>query len=213
LEQTVPDSGKSLGFAGMIGPVGNTGAAIHARRAWRGIVIDLPRRAWQISPPIGCIMKNITPFLWFDKEAEQAARFYTSVFKKSGILDTSRYGKGSPGRPGSVMTVRFRILGQEFTALNGGPLYKFTPAVSFVVHCRSQREVDHYWRKLTRGGKEVQCGWLVDRYGLSWQIVPDVLIELLTAGDPAAAERVMRAMLKMVKLDIKRLRRAAGRRK
>jgi predicted 3-demethylubiquinone-9 3-methyltransferase (glyoxalase superfamily) len=155
-------------------------------------------------------MQKITPFLWFDKQAEQAAKFYTSVFKGSGILGIARYGKGSPGKPGSVMTVKFRILGQKFTALNGGPVFKFTPAISFVVHCRSQKEVDYYWQKLSMGGKKVQCGWLEDKYGVSWQIVPDVLIELLTGNDPAKAERVMKAMMKMVKLDIKLLQRAAA---
>ncbi len=154
-------------------------------------------------------MPKITPFLWFDNKAEQAARFYTSIFKGSKTLDIARYGKGSPGKPGSVMTVRFRILGQEFTALNGGPVFKITPAVSFVVHCKTQREVDYYWRRLSAGGKEVQCGWLEDRYGVSWQIVPDVLIRLLTGTDRAKAERVTTAMMKMVKLDIKGLRRAA----
>jgi predicted 3-demethylubiquinone-9 3-methyltransferase (glyoxalase superfamily) len=154
-------------------------------------------------------MKKITPFLWFDTQAEQAAQFYASVFRNSRILDIARYSKGSPGKAGSVMTVRFRLLGQEFTALNGGPMYKFTPAISFVVHCKTQKEVDAYWRKLTAGGRQVQCGWLVDKYGVSWQIVPDILIELLTSGDASKAERVTQAMLKMVKLDIKRLRRAA----
>jgi predicted 3-demethylubiquinone-9 3-methyltransferase (glyoxalase superfamily) len=154
-------------------------------------------------------MPKITPFLWFDNKAGQAARFYTSIFKGSKTLDIARYGKGSPGKPGSVMTVRFRILGQEFTALNGGPVFKITPAVSFVVHCKTQREVDYYWRRLAAGGKEVQCGWLEDRYGVSWQIVPDVLIRLLTGTDRAKAERVTTAMMKMVKLDIKGLRRAA----
>jgi predicted 3-demethylubiquinone-9 3-methyltransferase (glyoxalase superfamily) len=154
-------------------------------------------------------MQKITPFLWFDKQAEQAARYYCSIYRNSKILDVARYSEGSPGKPGSVMTVRFRIQGQEFTALNGGPVYKITPAISFVVHCKTQKEVDRYWRKLSAGGKKIQCGWLVDRYGVSWQIVPDILIELLTSKDAAKAERVMKAMLKMVKLDIKRLRRAA----
>jgi predicted 3-demethylubiquinone-9 3-methyltransferase (glyoxalase superfamily) len=155
-------------------------------------------------------MQKITPFLWFDKQADQAARFYTSVFKGSRTTAVTRYGKGSPGKPGSVMTANFRIMGQEFTALNGGPVYKFTPAVSFVVHCQSQKEVDYYWRKLSAGGKKVQCGWLEDKFGVSWQIVPDVLIELLTGNDPARSERVMKAMMKMVKLDIKRLQLAAA---
>jgi predicted 3-demethylubiquinone-9 3-methyltransferase (glyoxalase superfamily) len=154
-------------------------------------------------------MQKITPFLWFDKQAEQAARYYCSIYRNSKILDVARYSEGSPGKPGSVMTVRFRIQGQEFTALNGGPVYKITPAISFVVHCKTQKEVDRYWRKLSAGGTKIQCGWLVDRYGVSWQIVPDILIELLTSKDAAKAERVMKAMLKMVKLDIKRLRRAA----
>ncbi len=154
-------------------------------------------------------MNKITPFLWFDKEAEQAARFYVSVFGNSEILDVARYSKGSPGKPGSVMTVRFRIRGQEFTALNGGPVYKMTPAISFVIHCKTQKELDAYWRKLSAGGKKIQCGWLVDRFGVSWQVVPDILIELLTSRDGITAERVTAAMLKMVKLDIKRLRRAA----
>jgi predicted 3-demethylubiquinone-9 3-methyltransferase (glyoxalase superfamily) len=156
------------------------------------------------------IMKKITPFLWFDKQAEEAAKFYTTVFKGSKILGIARYTKGTPGKPGSVITVKFRILGQEFTALNGGPVFKFTPAVSFVVHCRSQREIDYYWRRLSAGGKKVQCGWLEDKYGVSWQVVPDVLVDLLTGNDPARAERVMKAVMKMVKLDIKRLRRAAA---
>jgi predicted 3-demethylubiquinone-9 3-methyltransferase (glyoxalase superfamily) len=155
-------------------------------------------------------MKRITPFLWFDDQAEHAAKFYISVFKGSRILGVTRYQQGSPGKPGSVMTVRFRILGQEFTALNGGPLFEFTPAVSFVVHCRTQREVDYYWKKLTAGGKEVQCGWLKDKFGLSWQIVPDGLTELLAGKDPRKSERVMREVMKMVKLDIRRLKRAAA---
>jgi predicted 3-demethylubiquinone-9 3-methyltransferase (glyoxalase superfamily) len=155
-------------------------------------------------------MQKITPFLWFDGQAEEAAKFYTSVFQGSGILDVARYTRGTPGKPGSVLTVRFRILGQDFTALNGGPEHKFTPAVSFVVRCRSQAEIDYYWRRLSAGGKKVKCGWLVDRYGVSWQVVPDMLMDLLTGNDPARTERVLRAIMKMVKLDIKRLRGAAA---
>ncbi len=155
-------------------------------------------------------MPKITPFLWFDKEAEQAAKFYTSVFKGSKILGISRYGKGMPGKAGSVMTVKFRLLGQEFSALNGGPAYKFTHAVSFVVHCKSQKEVDYYWRRLSAGGKEVQCGWLQDRYGLSWQIVPVMMLEALAGKDKAKIDRMMGAMMQMVKLDIKGLQRAAA---
>jgi predicted 3-demethylubiquinone-9 3-methyltransferase (glyoxalase superfamily) len=155
-------------------------------------------------------MESITPFIWFDTQAEQAAKFYTTVFKNSKILRIARYSKGSPGKPGSVMTVNFRILGQEFTALNGGPVFKLTPAISFVVHCKSQKEIDFHWRKLSAGGKKMQCGWLQDKYGVSWQIVPDVLIELLTGRDPAKVERVTNALMKMVKIDIKRLRHAAA---
>jgi predicted 3-demethylubiquinone-9 3-methyltransferase (glyoxalase superfamily) len=156
-------------------------------------------------------MKKITPFLWFNNEAEPAARFYTSVFKGSRIRAVTRYSKGTSGKPGSVMTVSFNILDQEFTALNGGPVYKITPAVSFVVHCSTQKEVDTYWRKLTAGGgREIQCGWLQDKFGVSWQIVPDLLIELLTDKDPAKVERVTHAMLKMIKLDMRLLRAAAA---
>lgn len=154
-------------------------------------------------------MQKITPFLWFDKQAEPAARFYTSVFKHAKILDIARYGEGSPGKPGSVMTVKFRLLGQEFVALNGGPAFQLTPAISFVVNCQTQKEIDYYWRKLSAGGKKVQCGWLEDKYGVSWQIVPTVLPRLLTGRDPARAARVMQALMKMIKLDIKTLRQAA----
>jgi predicted 3-demethylubiquinone-9 3-methyltransferase (glyoxalase superfamily) len=154
-------------------------------------------------------MKKITPFLWFDTQAEQAAKFYTSVFKGK-ITGLARYPAGFPGKAGSVMTASFRIMGQEFTALNGGPIYKFTHAVSFVVHCKTQAEVNYYWRRLTAGGKEVQCGWLVDKFGLSWQVVPDVLIELLNSKDRGKAARVSGAMMTMVKLDIKGLKKAAA---
>jgi predicted 3-demethylubiquinone-9 3-methyltransferase (glyoxalase superfamily) len=155
-------------------------------------------------------LSKITPFLWFDTQAEDAAKFYTSVFKGSKIVAVSRYPEGFPGKGGTVMTVSFNVMGQQFTALNGGPHYKFTPAVSFVVHCKTQAEVNHYWRRLTSGGKEVQCGWLVDKFGLSWQIVPDVLIELLNSKDRGKAGRVSAAMMTMVKLDIKRLKKAAA---
>lgn len=156
-------------------------------------------------------MPKITPFFWFKNDAEKAARFYTSVFKNSKILSIARYPPGSPGKPGSVMTVNFRIEGQEFTALNGGsiPGFKINPGISFVVHCRTQREVDYYWRRLSAGGKKVQCGWLEDKFGVSWQVVPDVLLKLWTTKDRAKAERVMKAMVKMVKLDIKKLEQAA----
>src|SRR5882762_806174 len=158
-------------------------------------------------------MQKITPFLWFDNKAEEAVKFYTSIFKNSKIGKVARYdkaGEKAAGRPaGSVMTVEFEIEGQRFIALNGGPLFKFTEAVSFVVNCKTQKEVDYYWKKLSAGGKEVQCGWLKDKYGLSWQIVPTVLAELLSDKDAAKSQRVMQAMLKMVKLDIKGLQQAA----
>jgi predicted 3-demethylubiquinone-9 3-methyltransferase (glyoxalase superfamily) len=158
-------------------------------------------------------MQKITPFLWFDDKAEQAATFYTSIFKNSKIGKIARYdkaGEKAAGRPaGSVMTIEFHLEGQEFVALNGGPMFKFTEAISFVVNCETQEEVDYYWEKLSEGGKEVQCGWLKDKFGLSWQIVPTVLGELLSDKDAAKAQRVMTAMLKMVKLDIKKLKQAA----
>ena len=158
-------------------------------------------------------MQKITPFLWFNDKAEQAVKFYTAIFKNSKIGKIARYGEEGEriaGRPkGSVMTVEFQIEGQKFMALNGGPLFKFTEAISFVVNCNTQAEVDKYWKKLSAGGKEVQCGWLKDKYGLSWQIVPTVLGELLSDKDAAKAHRVMQAMLKMVKLDIKKLKQAA----
>ncbi|MDE3066279.1 MAG: VOC family protein [Verrucomicrobiota bacterium] len=154
-------------------------------------------------------MQKITPFLWFDGQAEEAARFYTSIFKKSKILDVARYGEAgarAAGRPNnSVMTVAFEMAGQKFIALNGGPAYKFNEAISFVVSCKTQKEVDYFWKKLSAGGKEVQCGWLKDKFGLSWQIVPEVLGELLSSRDAARSQRVMRALLRMVKIDIRGL--------
>jgi predicted 3-demethylubiquinone-9 3-methyltransferase (glyoxalase superfamily) len=155
-------------------------------------------------------MQKITPFLWFDRQAEQAAKFYSSVFKSRTPLTVTRYSKGGgPGKPGSVMTVQFRILGQEFTALNAGPQFTFNPAISFVVRCRTQKEIDYYWRKLSTGGKEVQCGWLEDRYGVSWQIVPVFIMDLISAKHPERSERVMKAVMTMVKLDIRLLKQAA----
>ncbi len=162
-------------------------------------------------------MQKITPFLWFNNEAEEAAKFYTSIFKKSKILQIARYnenGAKASGKPkGSVMTVRFRLEGQDFMALNGGPQFKFNEAVSFVVNCRTQAEVDYYWKKLSAGGKEIQCGWLKDKYGVTWQIVPNILGELLGSRNPAKSERVMEALVKMVKLDIRKLKAAAKSRK
>ena len=147
-------------------------------------------------------MQQITPFLWFNNNAEEAVNFYTSVFKDAKILETARYGDAGPGPKGSVMTMKFRLNGLEFVALNGGPNNPFTHAVSFVVNCKDQAELDYYWDKLVEGGKPVQCGWLVDKFGLSWQITPTILPKLLTDKDPAKAKRAMEAMMKMVKIDI-----------
>jgi predicted 3-demethylubiquinone-9 3-methyltransferase (glyoxalase superfamily) len=154
------------------------------------------------------ITAKITPFLWFDSQAEEAARFYTSIFRKSKIKSIARYPEGSPGPAGSVMTVDFRIEGQDFVALNGGPQFKFSEAISFVVNCKTQKEVDYYWKKLSKGGQEVQCGWLRDKFGLSWQIVPTVMSELATGKNKAKVQSMFNAMMKMVKLDIKKLEKA-----
>jgi predicted 3-demethylubiquinone-9 3-methyltransferase (glyoxalase superfamily) len=154
-------------------------------------------------------MQKITPFLWFDNQAEEAAKFYTSVFKNSRITGVSRYGEAGPGPAGSAMTVAFELEGTPFTALNGGPEYKFTEAVSFYVDCKSQQEVDYFWQKLSEGGEQGPCGWLKDRYGLSWQIVPSALTELLSNPDQGKAGRVMQAMLQMKKIDIAALEQAA----
>jgi predicted 3-demethylubiquinone-9 3-methyltransferase (glyoxalase superfamily) len=159
-------------------------------------------------------MQKIVPFLWFDTEAEDAAKFYVSVFKKSSkILKVSRYGEAGPGPRGSVMVVDFQLEGQRFQALNGGPHFKLSPAFSFVVRCKTQKEVDGYWNKLVAGGgAPSQCGWLTDRFGLSWQVVPDALEKLIASKDKAKASRVMTAMLKMSKLDIQVLEDAAANR-
>jgi len=153
-------------------------------------------------------MQKITPFLWFETQAEEAANFYVSVFKNSRVITLARYGDAGPGPKGSVMTVEFELDGERFVGLNGGPNFKFTEAVSFVVNCKDQEEVDHFWEKLTAGGKEVQCGWLKDKYGLSWQIVPTVAIEYLKDKDPEKSQRVMAAIMKMVKIDIATLKQA-----
>jgi predicted 3-demethylubiquinone-9 3-methyltransferase (glyoxalase superfamily) len=153
-------------------------------------------------------MQKITPFLWFDANAEEAVAFYTSIFPNSSVQKIDRYGKDSPGIEGAVMTIAFSLNGQAFMALNGGPVYQFNPANSFVVTCEDQAEVDHYWEHLTDGGQEVQCGWLTDKYGVSWQIVPKALDEMLADPEPEKAYRVMQAMLKMVKLDIAELQKA-----
>jgi predicted 3-demethylubiquinone-9 3-methyltransferase (glyoxalase superfamily) len=160
------------------------------------------------------VVQKITPCLWFDDQAEEAVAFYTSIFKNSKVVAVSRYGEAGKeihGRPaGSVMTVAFELEGQTFTALNGGPVFKFNEAVSLQVDCQTQAEVDHYWKKLSEGGdpSAQQCGWLKDRYGLSWQIVPRVLIEMLMDPDAGKSQRVMTAMLRMKKIDIEELRRA-----
>jgi len=153
-------------------------------------------------------MQKITPFLWFDGKAEEAMKFYVSIFKNSKVLGVSRYGEAGPGPKGSVMTVRFELDGQEFIGLNGGPQFKFTEAVSFSVDCKTQKEVDELWEKLSEGGEQGPCGWLKDKYGLSWQIVPSILGKLLGDKDPAKANRVMKAMLQMKKLDIAGLQKA-----
>ena len=152
---------------------------------------------------------KIKPFLWFDTQAEEAAKFYTSVFRNSRMGPVTRYPEGGPRPVGMVMTAEFELEGQPFVALNGGPEFKFTEAVSFAVGCEDQAEIDYYWEKLTAGGKPVMCGWLVDRYGVSWQIVPGKMDQYFSGTDPKRAERVMQAMHTMVKLDIAKLEEAA----
>lgn len=151
---------------------------------------------------------KISPFLWFDNNAEEAIDYYTSIFKNSKRFDVSRYGEGGPGPAGSVMVAAFELEGQRFTALNGGPLFKFNEAVSFVVNCDSQDEIDEYWEKLSAGGEPGQCGWLKDRFGLSWQIVPTILPELMQTRDAEKTSRVMAALMQMTKLEIDGLQRA-----
>jgi predicted 3-demethylubiquinone-9 3-methyltransferase (glyoxalase superfamily) len=146
-------------------------------------------------------MQNITPFLWFDQKAEEAANFYVSIFKNSKIGEIVRYSDAGPGPKGSVMSVTFEIQGQKFYALNGGPQFSFTPAISFFVNCETQTEVDHLWEKLSEGGKQIQCGWVTDKFGITWQIVPTLLTKLLHDKDPVKSARVMKAMMKMIKLD------------
>ncbi len=153
-------------------------------------------------------MQKITPFLWFDNQAEEAINLYVSVFKNSKILSVSRYGEAGPGPAGTLMTATFQLEGQEFMALNGGPDHKFTEAISLFVDCKTQEEVDELWEKLSEGGEQGPCGWLKDRFGLSWQIVPSILGELLGDPDPVKSQRVMQAMLQMSKIDIAGLKRA-----
>src|SRR5882757_129444 len=153
-------------------------------------------------------IQKITPFLWFDQQAEQAAAFYTAIFPNSKVVKVLRYGEAGPGPAGSAMTVEFQLEGLTFVALNGGPHFKFTEAISFVVNCQTQDEVDAYWEKLSAGGAEVECGWVKDKFGLSWQIVPTLLPKLLSDPDPEKAGRVMKAMLSMKKIDIRGLQQA-----
>jgi predicted 3-demethylubiquinone-9 3-methyltransferase (glyoxalase superfamily) len=153
-------------------------------------------------------VQKITPFLWFDGKAEEAMNFYVSVFKNSKVGRVSRYGEAGPGPKGTVMSATFQLDGQDFFALNGGPQFVFTPAISFFVNCETQQEVDELWDKLSEGGKKERCGWLKDRYGLSWQIIPSVLGKLLQDPDAEKAKRVMQAMLQMDKIDIERLKQA-----
>lgn len=150
-------------------------------------------------------MQKIIPFLWFDGKAEEAMNFYVSIFKNSKIVSLSRYGEAGPGPEGTVMSAIFQLEGQEFFALNGGPQFTFSPAISFFVNCETQQEVDDLWEKLSEGGEKQRCGWLKDKYGLSWQVIPTVLGELLQDEDAEKSNRVMKAMLKMDKIDIKTL--------
>jgi len=154
-------------------------------------------------------MQKITPFLWFDDRAEEAMNFYTSIFKNSKVGRVTRYGDAGPAPKGSVMSATFQLEGQEFMVLNGGPMFSFTPAVSFFVNCETQEEVDELWEKLSEGGKKERCGWLKDKFGLSWQIIPSILGQLLGDKDPAKSARVMQAMLQMTKIEIEGLKRAA----
>jgi predicted 3-demethylubiquinone-9 3-methyltransferase (glyoxalase superfamily) len=151
---------------------------------------------------------KIKPFLWFEHQAEEAANFYASIFRNSKVGKVSRYPEGSPAPAGSVMTVAFQIEGQDFVALNGGPHFKFTEAISFVIECDNQKEIDYYWERLLEGGKPQQCGWLKDRYGVSWQVVPANIDQIFFGKDSAKAQRAMQAMLKMIKLNIKELENA-----
>jgi predicted 3-demethylubiquinone-9 3-methyltransferase (glyoxalase superfamily) len=154
-------------------------------------------------------MPSIAPFLWYDTQAEEAMQFYTSIFPNSSVVSVTRYGETGPGPKGSVMTAVFKLDGRDFIALNGGPHYTFTPATSFVVSCETQAEIDHYWNKLSAGGRTDRCGWLTDKFGLSWQIVPSVLNTLI-ARNPATSNSVMGALMQMEKLDIATLEAAAG---
>ena len=154
-------------------------------------------------------MQKISPCLWFDNNAEEAVDFYTSVFKNSRVIGSSRYGDAGPGPKGTIMTIDFELEGVRYAALNGGPNFQFTEAVSLVVNCQTQEEVDYYWEKLSEGGQKIECGWLKDKFGLAWQITPILLIEQLLSDDQQKVDRVMKAMMQMKKLDIEGIRKAA----
>ncbi len=156
------------------------------------------------------LSQKIIPFLWFENQAEEAVNYYINIFNNSSIINITYYGEAGPGPMDNVMTVTFELEGQEFTALNGGPMFKFTEAISSYVKCTSQDEVDYYWEKLTEAGEEQPCGWLKDKYGVSWQIVPTLLVEMLNDSDPEKVKRVTEAMLKMKKIDIKTLKQSYG---
>lgn len=173
------------------------------KTAQTGVATGLTRRTKPRS-------QRITTFLWFNGNAEEAVNFYVSVFKNSKILSSIPYGDAGPGPKGSIMIIDFELNDQEFTALNGGPDFKFNEAISLVVHCKKQEEVDYYWDKLSEGGQTIDCGWLKDKYGLAWQIVPDILLDLLQDSDQQKSQRVMKAMMTMKKLDIEKLKQAAG---
>jgi predicted 3-demethylubiquinone-9 3-methyltransferase (glyoxalase superfamily) len=153
-------------------------------------------------------MQKINPFLWFNDQAEDAAKFYVSLFKNSKVLNVARYGEAGPGPKGTAMSVTFELAGQKFMALNGGPHFKFSEAISFFINCETQQEVDELWEKLSAGGEKSRCGWLKDKYGLSWQVIPTALGEMLQDKDPKKSQRVMQAMLQMDKIDIARLKQA-----
>jgi predicted 3-demethylubiquinone-9 3-methyltransferase (glyoxalase superfamily) len=153
-------------------------------------------------------MSKITPFLWFDGRAEEAMNFYVAIFKNSNVVSISRYGEAGPGPKGTAMSATFQLDGQQFIALNGGPLFNFSPAVSFFINCETQQEVDELWEKLSEGGEKLRCGWLKDKFGLSWQVIPSALGEMLQDKDPEKAKNVMEAMLQMQKIDIETLRHA-----
>src|SRR5437667_2801541 len=177
-------------------------------RACRPLYKDQPRRYWRQKVNQENHMQKITPFLWFDGNAEEAMNFYVSIFKNSKVLRVTRYGEAEPGPKGTVMSATFQLEGQNFFALNGGPQFSFTPAISFFVNCETQQEVDELWEKLSAGGKKERCGWLKDKYGLSWQVIPTALGEMLGDKDPQKAGRVMQAMMQRGKIDIQGLKQA-----